>query len=190
MRSKLVLAALIFLTSFPALAQVAPAVRIKALPIGVGGGLSDYDVDYGNRLRMIGASAWLDYNLFKGFGIEAEGTSIFAAKPSQLQRMQQNTIKGGVIYKARPFFGLHPYAKGLYGLASIDFPSHNPLYYHDDFSMWAAGGGVEYKIWHSVYARADYEYEAYHQYLGPRTLNPQGFTIGATYYLRGIHRHL
>jgi opacity protein-like surface antigen len=188
MRSKLVLA-VIFLSSLPVLAQVAPAARIKSLPIGVGGGLSDYNLDYGPGRRMIGVSAWVDYNLFKGLGIEAEGTSIFADKPDSISRMKQNTIKGGGIYKTKTFFGIHPYVKGLFGLASIDFPSHNPLYYHDDFAVWAVGGGAEYKIWHSLYARGDYEFESYHDYLGPRTLNPNGFTIGATYYVRGIHGH-
>ena len=46
MRSKLVLAALAVLTSLPVMAQVAPAVKISGLPLGVGFGLSDYNTDY------------------------------------------------------------------------------------------------------------------------------------------------
>ena len=46
MRSKLVLAALFTLTSLPAMCQVAPAAKIGGLPLGVGGGISDYDTDY------------------------------------------------------------------------------------------------------------------------------------------------
>ncbi len=189
MRSKLVLAAILVLSSFPAVAQVAPAVKIKSLPIGIGAGLTDYSLDYGPSRRMIGASAWVDYNIFHGLGIEAEGTSIFAAKPKAITRMQQDTIKGGVIYKAHSVFGIHPYAKYLYGLARIDFPSRNPLYTHDTFSMSAAGGGVEYRVWKTLNVRADYEYQFWQHYLGKGTLDPNGFTIGATYYLRGVHRH-
>jgi hypothetical protein len=190
MRSKLVLAALIFLTSVSGVAQVAPAASIKGLPLGIGGGVSDYGLDYGQGRRMIGASAWVDYNLFKGLGIEAEGTSIFADKPSTFTRMQQNTIKGGAIYKARTFYGFHPYAKGMMGFASIDFPSHNPLYTHDTYTIWAAGGGVEYKIWRTLFARADYEYQSWLTFQGNGTLNPNGFTGGATYYLGGFRpRH-
>jgi opacity protein-like surface antigen len=138
---------------------------------------------------MIGISAWADYNIFHGLGIEAEGTTIFAAKPSSLTRMKQDTIKGGVIYKWHPIFGVRPYGKYLYGLASIDFPSRNPLYTHDTYTMSAAGGGVEYRVWHTLNVRADYEYQFWQNFQGRHTLNPNGFTLGATYYLRGIHRH-
>jgi hypothetical protein len=189
MRSKLVLAALLALSTTPVFAQVAPAVKIGGLPLGVGAGISDYSVDYGPSRRMIGVSAWGDYNLFHGLGVEVEGTTIFADRPAVLTRMRQDTIKGGAVYKIRPFFGLHPYAKGLLGIASIDFPSRNPLYTHDTFQMYAFGGGAEYKIWNTLYARGDYEYQFVEQFHGPHALNPNGYTIGATYYLRGLHRH-
>jgi hypothetical protein len=188
MRSKLVLAALITFSTLPVFAQVVAAGKIGGLPLGVGGGLSDYSIDFGHDRRMIGISAWADYNLFHGLGIEAEGTSIFADKPDAVTRMKQSTIKGGAIYRARPFWGIRPYAKGLVGLASIDFPSHDPFYTHDDFTMYAVGGGAEYKIWKTLYARGDYEYQFWPNVFGPHTLDPNGFTIGATYYLRGIHR--
>jgi Outer membrane protein beta-barrel domain len=189
MRSKLVLAALIAFSTLPVFSQVAPAVNISGLPLGIGGGFSDYSVDYGPGQRMIGASAWADYNLFRGLGIEAEGTSILGDKPAVLQRMRQDTIKGGAIYKMHPFYRIRPYAKALLGLGSIDFPSGNPLYTHDTYTMYAFGGGGEYKMWKTLYARGDYEYEVWPNYHGSHSLNPNGFTIGATYYLRGIHRH-
>ena len=189
MRLKLVLAALLAFSTLPVFAQVAPAVKIGGLPLGVGAGVSDYSLDYGSGRRMIGISAWADYNLFHGLGVEAEGTSIFADKPSELTRMRQDTIRGGGIYKARPFFGVRPYVKGLVGIASIDFPSSNPLYTHDTYLMYSAGGGAEYRVWKTLYARGDYEYQFWPQYHGQHTLNPNGFTIGATYYLRGIHKH-
>lgn len=189
MRLKLVLAALISLSTLPVFSQVAPAVRIGGLPLGVGGGFSSFDLDYGHGSRMIGASAWADYSLFHGLGIEAAGTSIFADRPERISRMRQDTIKGGGIYKAHPFFGVRPYAKFLVGIGSIDFPSRYPTYTHDTYLMYASGGGVEYKVWKTLFVRGDYEYEWWRQYQGPRDLNPNGFTIGATYYLRGIHRH-
>jgi hypothetical protein len=189
MRLKLVLAALITLSTLPVFSQVEPAVKISGLPLGIGGGFSDYSVDYGPGRRMIGASAWIDYNLFRGLGIEAEGTSILGDKPAVFARMRQDTIKGGVIYKARPFFRVRPYAKLLGGVGSIDFPSDNPLYTHDTYSVYAIGGGGEYKMWKNLYVRGDYEYQLWRNYHGSHTLSPNGFTIGATYYVRGIHRH-
>jgi opacity protein-like surface antigen len=189
MRSRLVLAGLTFLAVLPGLGQVAPAARIKGLPLGVGAGISDYSLDYGPGRRMIGVSAWADYRIFHGFSIEAEGTSIFADRPKELPNMKQDTIKGGVLYRFKPLLGIHPYGKGLFGLASIDFPSDNPLYTHDTFGLWAAGGGIEYPAWRTLAIRADYEYQAYHDYFGPHSLNPNGITLGATYYLRGPHGH-
>ena len=197
MRSKLVLAALLTLLTLPGFAQVAPAVKISGLPIGVGVGLNDYSLDYGPGRRMLGISAWGDYNIFHGLGIEVEGMSIFADRPSSLCtsnantdcQMKQNSIKAGVFYKARPVWGIHPYAKFLGGVGEIYFPSHNPFYTQDSFTTYGAGGGGEYKIWKTLFVRADYEYQFYKDFLGKGTLNPNGVTVGATYYLRGIHRH-
>lgn len=197
MRSKLVLAGLLTLLTLPGFAQVAPAVKISGLPIGVGVGLNDYSLDYGPGRRMLGISAWGDYNIFHGLGIEVEGMSIFADRPSSLCtsnantdcQMKQNSIKVGVFYKARPVWGIHPYAKFLGGVGEIYFPSHNPFYTQDSFTTYGAGGGGEYKIWKTLFVRADYEYQFYKDFLGKGTLNPNGVTVGATYYLRGIHRH-
>jgi opacity protein-like surface antigen len=189
MRSKLVLAALMILSISPVFAQVAPAVKIGGLPLGIGAGVSDYSIDYGPGRRMLGASVWADYNLFHGLGIAAEGNTIFADKPAAVTRMRQDTAMGGAIYRLHPFFGIRPHVQAVIGIGSIDFPSGNPFYTHDTYTTWAYRGGGEYKVWKTVYARADYEYQFWHQYHGPRDLNPNGFTIGATYYLRGIHGH-
>lgn len=189
MRSKLVLAALFSLASLHGLAQVAPAVKIGGLPLGVGAGVSDYSLDYGPGRRMIGASAWADYNLFHGLGVTAEGTTIFADKPAVLTRMRQDSIMGGIVYKYHAIFRIRPFVKALGGVGSIDFPSHNPLYTHDTFSTSAVEGGGEYRVVQNLYAHAEYEYQWWYKYHGPKALNPNGVTVGATYYLRGIHRH-
>jgi hypothetical protein len=190
MRSKLVLAGLLTLFTLPGFAQVAPAVKIGGLPLGVGVGLNDYSIDYGPGRRMLGVSAWADYYIFHGLGLEVEGMSIFADRPSEVTpQMKQDSIKGGVIYKAHPVWRIHPYAKFLGGVGEIYFPSRNPFYTQDSFTTYGAGGGGEYKIWRTLFVRADYEYQFYKDYFGKGTLNPNGVTVGATYYLRGIHRH-
>jgi len=190
MRSKLVLAALLTLLTPSAFAQVAPAVKIGGLPLGVGVGLNDYSIDYGSGRRMLGISAWADYDIFHGLGIEVEGMSIFADRPAAIYpQMKQDSIKAGVIYKAHPFLGIHPYAKFLGGIGEIYFPSPDPFYTQDAFTTYGVGGGGEYKVWKQLFVRADYEYQYYQDYLGKGTLNPNGVTVGATYYLRGVHRH-
>ena len=167
MRSKLVLAVLITFSTLPVFAQVAPAVKIGGLPLGIGGGLSDYSLDYGPGRRMIGVSAWADYSIFHGVGIEAEGTTIFADRPAVLPRMRQDTIKGGLIYKTgRTRCWEFALCRRVWLVwASLDFPSRNPFYTHDTFTMYAIGGGAEYKIWKTLYARVDYEYQWWPQVL-------------------------
>lgn len=189
MRSRIVLAAFLLFASLPGLAQVAPAVKIGGLPLGIGGGLSDFNLDYGPGRRMLGASAWIDYSLFHGLGVTAQGTTIYADKPDSLTRMRQDTIQGGVVYKYRTFHRFRPFVKGMAGIGSIDFPSGNPFYTHDTYLIYSVEGGGEYRLWNNLFAHGDYEYQFWPEYQGPHTLNPNGFTFGATYYLRGVHRH-
>jgi len=187
---RILLAVLVTFITPAVFAQVAPAVDVRGIPLSVGAGVSDYSLDYGPGRRMIGISGWADYDLFHGLGIEAEGTTIFADKPESLDRMRQDTIKGGAIYKFHPLFlGVRPYAKSLIGLGSIDFPSRDPNYTHDTYTVIAFGGGAEVRAWRKVFVRGDYEYQFWKDYHGPHTLNPNGFTVGATYYFRGVHRH-
>jgi opacity protein-like surface antigen len=203
MRLKLVLAALLACGTLPISAQVAPAVKIGGLPLGVGAGFSDYDTDYYRpdlpywSGRMVGVSAWADYNLFHGLGVEAEGTSIFGNKPKSflpadeiVGSLKEESIQGGVIYKYHTVYKVRPFVKFLGGEGRIDFPSTNPFYTYENTGVLTAGGGLEYRFWRNLSARGQYEYQWWVGFRsGSQSLNPSGFTLGATYYLRGIHRH-
>jgi hypothetical protein len=205
MRLKLVLAAFFALSILPAVAQVAPAARIHGLPLGVGVGFSDYNTDYYKPElpfwsgRMTGISAWADYSIFHGLGVEVEGTSIFGNKPKPFDgfgrtiygNLKEETAQVGIIYKyPRPIFKLRPYVKGLGGIGRVNFPSANPFYTEEDSALYSLGGGIEYKVWRTLFVRGDYEYQTWKDFRsGTQSLNPNGFTIGATYYLRGVHRH-
>jgi opacity protein-like surface antigen len=203
MRLKLVLAALLACGTLPVLAQVAPAVKIGGLPLGVGAGFSDFDTDYYRpdlpewSGRMTGASAWVDYSITHGFGVEVEGTTIFGGKPTPFVppdeirgSLKEESIQGGVIYKYHPVFKLRPYGKFLGGVGRIDFPSTNPFYLYENTGVLSASGGVEYKLWRTVFLRGEYQYQWWLDFRsGSQKLNPSGLTVGATYYLRGIHRH-
>lgn len=204
MRSKLVLAALVAFSILPAVAQVAPAAKVSGLPLGVGVGLTDYNTDYYRPElpywsgRMIGIAAWADYSIWHGFGVEVEGNSIFANAPKAYDKfgrtvyggLKEESAQVGITYKYHPIHRFRPYAKALGGIGRIDFPSVNPFYTQEDSALFSVGGGVEYKAWRTVFVRADYEYQFWKGFRsGTQTLNPNGFTIGATYYLRGVHRH-
>ena len=204
MRSKLVLAVLFALSSLSAMAQVAPAVKIGGLPLGVGVGFSDYDTGYYFPYlpywsgRMTGISAWADYSIFHGLGVEVEGTDLFGNKPTPFPpaneiygSLSERSIQGGILYKyPRTVFKVRPFAKALGGVGRIDFPEKNPSYTYENSGLFSAGGGLEYKLWRTVFVRGEYEYQWWEDFRGGnQSLNPNGFTIGATYYLRGIHRH-
>jgi opacity protein-like surface antigen len=203
MRSKLVLAALLTLSALPVFSQVAPAVKINGIPLGVGVGLVDYDTDYYRPYlaewsgRMIGVSAWANYSVFHGFGVEVEGTTIFANKPPAhvpageiaYGSVKEETLQGGIIYKFHEHYKLHPYLKAMGGGARVNFPSVNPYYTLEDAGLFSASGGVEYRAWRNVFVRGQYQYQWWKGFRGGSGFNPQGFTVGATYYLRGVHRH-
>lgn len=168
-------------------AQVAPSARVGGLPIAVGVGISDYNLDYGPGRRMQGAVVRAGWNLFHGIGIDGNARTIFMNTPTQLTRMQQTTFLGGVYYEAPPIFRIHPFVRMGAGVGLIEFPSRNPLYTRDTFTVLAPSGGIEYPITRKVFARAEYEYQFWRDYLGPNSLTPQGGTIGVTYYFSGMH---
>jgi opacity protein-like surface antigen len=188
---KLIMAGLVITATIPAFSQVAPAATGGAgsLPLVVGGGISDFDLDYGHGRRMEGISAWVDWNFNRtprflhGIGIEFEGHDINLNRPASLPKMRQDTALGGVTYHWRHFHNIDPYVKMMGGIGSIDFgDTKNPLYTHDTFNVYAPGGGVEYRVWRRVWVRADYEYQYWHHTFGPNDLTPQGFTFGASYH--------
>jgi len=185
---KLIPAALFVAAVFPVHSQVAPTARQGGVPIVVGAGFSDFSTDWGT-VRMEGISAWVDWypnNLpavLHGLGVEVEGHDINFGRPAGLSRMRQDTAEGGAIYTWNRFRNFRPYVKYLAGVGSVDFPREGN-YSHDTFSVFSPGGGVEYRAWGHIWVRGDYEYQYWHHTFGPHDLNPNGFTIGASYDFR------
>jgi hypothetical protein len=168
-------------------AQVAPAAKVNGLPIAISIGISDYDIDYGPGRRMQGPVARVGMHVFHNVGIDVSARSIFMNTPSRVTRMQQNTFLAGAYYDAPAIWRIHPFARFAGGLDTIEFPSSNPAYTRDSYTVYAPSGGIEIPIHGRLSFRAEYEYEFWKKYHGPRDLNPQGFTIGATYYLSARH---
>jgi len=168
-------------------AQVAPAAKVSGIPLAISIGMSDYDLDYGPGRRMQGPVIRAGAEVFHGVGIDLSARAIFMNTPTQLTRMQQNTFLGGVYYTAPSVWKIRPFVRFGAGVGNIEFPSRNPKYTRDDFTVYAPSGGIEYPIIPKVYFRAEYEYQFWEQYLGKGTLNPQGGTVGVTVYLGGRH---
>jgi opacity protein-like surface antigen len=194
LKARVSLAILVISTVFPALSQVVPSAREGGLPLSVGVGISDFDLDWTTNhiegRRMEGATVWADWSfyhapsLLRGIGVEAEVRDINFGRPSSLTRMRQITGQGGVIYTFRRYSNVHPYAKYLMGLGSIDFLSTHPSYKHDTRTIHSPGAGLEYRVYRNIWVRGDWEYQYWPSLFRYHTLNPNGFTIGASYDFR------
>jgi opacity protein-like surface antigen len=175
---------------FPVYSQVGPAANKGVLPVEVGAGMSDFSLDWGPGNRMEGISAWVDFypnglpRFLHGLGVEATGHAIDFGRPAAIPRMRQDSAELGAIYTWNRYRTFRPYAKFLGGIGSIDFPLMGTSYTHDTFTVFSPGGGIEYHAWQNIWIRADYEYQFWHHTFGPHDLNPNGFTIGASYDLR------
>jgi len=188
---KLILAALFVAAVFPVYSQVAPAAHQGNIPIVIGGGFSDFSLDWGPGKRMEGISAWIDWYLnrmpkvLNGLGFEAAGHDINYGRPPGFSKMRQDTAEAGPIYAWNHYRNFRPYVKYLAGIGSIDFPPPVPDYSHDTFLVLSPAAGVEYRAWGHVWIRGDYEYQYWHQFFGgPHDLNPNGVTVGASYDFR------
>jgi opacity protein-like surface antigen len=185
-----ILAVSLFAPVFPAFSQVAPAYSGPNLPLSVGIGPSGYDVDWGHG-AMYGGTIWADWypaqlpEILHGLGVEVEVRDISLRQNCNppgfcpQKDMRQDTAGGGVIYSWRHFRNFHPYGKFLIEDGSVDFYPL-PGYAHDTRTLFAPGGGFEYRIFRPIWVRADYEYQDWGTLLG-KTLNPQGFTVGVSY---------
>src|ERR1700678_1427224 len=163
-------------------AQVAPAAKVGGLPIAISVGISDYNLDYGPGRRMQGAVIRAGWSLFHGLGIDGNARTLFINTPPGFSRMQQSTFLGGVYYETPTLWRVRRFVRMGGGIGLIEFPSRNPLYTRDTYSVYAPSGGLEYPITHKLFARAEYEYQFWKQYQGPHDLTPQGGTLGVTYY--------
>jgi hypothetical protein len=175
--------------------QVPPAAQRGGSAFAAGVGISDFNVDWGEG-RMLGATLWVDYYrsggppILNGLGLEIEARDIsFDRSSTQPSNFREDTCVGGILYswRRRKF---RPYGKLLIGLAGSNFHSPNPNYNHDTRSMIAPGGGLDYRILHKLWVRAEYEYQTWPDFLRKnQTFHPQGFTFGTVYELGSPHRH-
>ena len=190
MRLKIVLTTILLISGTPLFSQVAPA-RERGLPIAIGVGFSDFDTDWSGRER--GTTVWVDWNfysapsLLKGLGLEVEGRDLSYGRSGSDPNLRLDTVGGGPIYTWRRFQKVHPYGKFLINYGSIDFTSSDPDYKHDTRTVYTPGVGVKYKAFRNIWLRGDYEYQFWTDFFHHNALNPEGFTIGASFDFRHIH---
>jgi opacity protein-like surface antigen len=196
MRQILGIAGLFLTLTFPVLSQVVPSAEgSSGPPLAIGAGLSVYNTDWSGRY-MEGGALWVDWSftgppILRGFGLEAEARDISLGRGTHgvPPNFRLDTAGGGVIYTWRHFHNLKPYAKVEDNYGGIDWNNPVPNYKHETRAVLALGGGLQYRVFRSIWVRGDYEYQFWPDIDLSRpnsthVLDPQGFTIGAMYDFR------
>ena len=183
--SGFVAAGLLALCARPILSQTVPAATQGSLPLQIGIGFSNYNVDYGGA-KLDGPAIWINWRpamipkLPKGLALEAEATDSSIPKAAHPPSFREDSAGGGLIYKWPAGGNYHIYGKGLMGLGSVDFDSGIPSYTHSTRTFYGFGGGLDYRVRGHFWLRADYEMQRWGLLLGA-PLNPSGTTIGVLY---------
>ena len=182
---KVLLAAFIVSASTACFSQVVAPAESRSLPLSVGVGYSNFQSDFNGRIS--GIAVWADWSFYRapahlrGLGIEAIGRDLNFGRTGTVPNLRFDTIAGGPIYTFRHYRRFHPYGKFLLGFGSIDFVTTDPNYSHDTRQFYDPAGGVDYRLTRSIWLRGDYEYQFWPDLFHDHTLNPRGFTVGASY---------
>lgn len=189
----LTLAALFVCATVSVLAQTVPAATNKNIPFAVGAGVSGYNTDLGTG-DLLGGTLWIDYtlphmpHLLNGLGLEVEGRDLnYGRSPSTWTNLRMDVASGGVIYTLPRYRNFRPYGKYLMGFGNIDYGA--PAYSeHATRTVTSMGGGVDYRVFRNIWARADYEFQSWPDFWKINgthhgaSLTPEGFTVGAMYH--------
>lgn len=195
MRSKyipvLAVAAIFLAAALPVSAQSSPSAKRGGWPVTIGAGISRFNMDFppGSKDYMQGATLWADWTriplLPKQLGVEAEYRRLSLNPPPDNPGLRTNLFQGGPIYTLN-FSRFEVYGKGLIGYGSMDFSGFGS-YNNDSRTIDTAGGGGQFRLWSSVWARADYEYQWWPSLVYGR-LHPNGLTFSLAYDFRSVGR--
>ena len=192
MRLKLVVAGLFLALAIPTFPQAAPSATEGGLPITFGAAVSTFYTDY-SRYES-GPTLWLDWNFYRGpsflqgLAIEAEARDLNYDRTGDNAKLRESTGGGGLLYHYRHWERIQPYGKFILSYGGIHFsnrPGDN--YTHDTRTVFAPGGGGDFRVWRGLGIRGDYEYQFWPDMRHGHALNPEGFTIGASYDLGHLH---
>ncbi|HUH62680.1 MAG TPA: porin family protein [Terracidiphilus sp.] len=192
MRLKFVVAGLFLVLAIPTFPQAAPSATQGGLPITFGAAVSTFHTDF-SRYES-GPTVWLDWNFYRGprflqgLSIEAEARDLNYDRTGDNPKLRQTTAGGGLLYHWQRWERIRPYGKALLGFGSISFtPRPGSTYSHDTRTVFAPGGGGDFRVWRGLTVRADYEYQFWPDWKNNHAMNPQGLTVGASYDLGHLH---
>jgi len=183
----------------PASPQTVPEYREKGgIPLEVGAGFSDFNIDFGQGRREDGGTVSADWtlrrmpHLLHGLGIDGAGRDIVFDAPAAVSFVEYRTVGGGAIYHFPRPHNIVPYVRTGEGYGWLKFlPGYAPGTYHSDTrGYFYAGGGADFHAYHHLWIRADYEFQRWQQLFGdPGRLTPNGFTIGPEFDFGTFHGH-
>lgn len=161
LKRKAALAAAVLAACFAAAgtarAQVVPSATSGEFKLSAGAMGSGEYLQYGEQ-KLVGATAFVDADVKRGFGIEAEGRWL---EWNQVNNVHVETYSAGLRYHIN-FHRFQPYAKGLIGFSDFNFPFN---YAHGRYLTVTAGGGVEYRLTRRFRLRvADVEWQDWPQF--------------------------
>ena len=181
-----ILSAVSIVAAIPAFSQTVPSAYQGTLPFTIGGGASNLNADWGKN-RLFGYSIWGDWHpgdlprLLDGLGVEVQGRDLEFG--GQLPKgYRQDTVGAGLIYSYRHFRRFRPYGKFLIEYGRLNTGGGEIL----TDKVYAPAFGLEYHAIQRLWVRADYEYQAWPSLLNGKNLDPQGFTLGASYDFRSF----
>jgi len=159
-------------------AQALPTASGPGSYIAVGGGLSVFQADYGQR-NIAGGFVYADVHPTWRFGIESE------ARYLQLhisEDVTETMYLTGLKVAVRPS-GFRPYGKFLVGAGRITLPYG---YAQGTFLTLAPGAGIDYSLGKRFTARlVDVEYQLWHDFPYGQ-LRPYGISVGISYRLNDL----
>jgi hypothetical protein len=168
----LIMGVLSLLTGANGFAQSRESATAGRTFVSVGGGASDYYLQYGGE-KVVGLTGFLDADSVRRMGIEAEGRWLDL---HQTHNIHAETYLAGPRYHF-DVGRFQPYVKGLAGIGKFNFPYN---YAKGRYFVIAGGGGLDYRINPRLSVRGDFEYQYWPQFtFGP--MSSGGASISLRY---------
>ena len=173
MLKKLFVVGLFAVVSLAAQGQAGQAYK-GLPPVFIGGFFSGIHPDFGVGNTIDGVGAYLDVPIWSLVGVEGE---LRYGNWHTVAGVKESTYLIGprVAYPIGPFI---PYVKVLAGGGGFTFPFNEG---HDQHTVIAYGGGVDYHLTNRFYIRGDFQKQRWS--FGNGTLGPTAFSAGVGYRL-------
>ncbi|MGI4830943.1 MAG: outer membrane beta-barrel protein [Janthinobacterium lividum] len=183
LRAKLfAIAVLAFVAGRQGMAQAIPTASGPGGYVAVGGGVSEFQSDYGHR-DIAGGFFYVDVNPQWRVGLEGEARFL---RYHTFEDVTESNYLGGVRVAILHPRRWQPYGKFLAGVGEITLPFH---YAHGSFLTYAPGAGLDIALNNRVSIRAvDLEYQHWPQFTYG-ALSPYGVSAGISVRLNNVARY-